>query len=80
MIRQLPAWYGIFVGTAGGIGIAVALVRALGWTLVTLGTVLLAESMLVIPLVALVLLARPRAAHRRTRTVERSGALVDLKR
>ncbi|MCP2321650.1 hypothetical protein HDA40_000157 [Hamadaea flava] len=80
MIRQLPAWYGTVVGTAGGIGIAVALVRALGWTLVTLGTVLLAESMLVIPLVALVLLARPRAARRRTRTVERSGALVDLKR
>ncbi|MEV0273870.1 MAG: hypothetical protein HOV71_24010 [Hamadaea sp.] len=80
MTRHLPAWYGIFVGTVGGIGIAVALVRALGWTLVTLGTVLLAESMLVIPLVALIAFARPRTARGRTRTAEQPGALADLKR
>ncbi|NUR71430.1 MAG: hypothetical protein HOU81_11465 [Hamadaea sp.] len=80
MSRQLPAWYGIFVGTAGVIGIAVALVRALGWTLLALGTVLLAESMLVIPLVALAFFARPRAATRRTRMTEQPTALVDLKR
>ena len=80
MSRQLPAWYGIFIGTATVIGIAVALIRALGWTLLALATVLLAESMLLIPLVALAVLARPRAVARRARTSEQPTALVELKR
>jgi len=78
--RRLPAWYGIFIGTIGGVGIAIALVRALGWTLLALGTVLLAESVLVVPLVALAAFARPRTPDAAAREAERAGLFAETKR